>query len=282
MSTTLENKVVTVKVIETIKGKPRVMKGARVTIAPVFDESKGTTALKTGITRQEWETRYKAAFGDYDKFYEDFQIVLSEVTRTFDNSELLNELKIALLKNHPWVAISSGEITQHARYVLYDEVEEAKKENLSFEVTLKAYKYLNDMSIVERANFLKLYGFRNTANVAAEVVLKRLKAKADENPKEFVELYEDKTKDLKIMIEDMLSSRMIVKQGGVFYYGTAKEGTPLGASIEQVIEFMRDPKNNELMLQINRAIKGVNPTANTIAPTKEEKEKIKSAKEDKE
>lgn len=278
---TLENKIVTVKVIETIKGKPRVMKGARVTIAPVFDELKGTTALKTGVTRDEWASRYQAAFGDYDKFYSDFQVVLGETTRTFDNSELLNELKIALLKNHPWIAISSGEVTQHARYVLYDEVEEAKKENLSFETTLKAYKYLSEMSIVERANFLKLFGFRNTHNVDSEVVLKRLKAKADESPKDFVELYEDKTKDLKIMIEDMLSSRMIQKKGGVFYYGDAKEGTPLGASIEQVIEFMRDPKNSELMLQINRAIKGVKPNENTVAPSEKEKEKIKSNKEDK-
>lgn len=268
MSTTTEDKIITVKVIETLKGKPRVMKGARVTIAPVFDEAKGTTALKTGITRKEWADRYEKQFGEYDKFYSNFTVVLGDTTRIFDSGELINELIVALLKNHPFIAISSGEIGPHARYVLYDEVEEAKKENINFESELKAYKYLSEMSQVERANFLKLYGFRNTENVSSEVITKRLKDKAQADPKQFVTMYEDKTKDLKIMLEDLQSAKLVKKQGGVFYYGDSKEGTPLGASIEQVIEYMRNPVNSELMLQINRAL---NPTSST---PKKEKDKI--------
>lgn len=244
--------VVTIRVVETIKGRPRVLNGATVVLTPVFDLEKGTGALKTGITREDWEANYKAQFGDYDKFYSNFQIVLGAKTRSFDTSEPLNRLKIALMKSHPWLAATEAEITKDTLFIIFDEVEEAKKENTKFEYELKAYKFLYDMSATDRAQFLKLFGVKNTEKVSSEVILKRLKDKATENPKKFVEMYEDKSKEFKILLEDLLSSRIVKRIGGVYYYGNKEDGISMGITPEQAIEFMKDPKNSDLMLQIKR------------------------------
>lgn len=246
--------VVTVKVIETIKGRPRVLPNARVTLQPVFDRAKGGVTLKTGISRKDWELKYKDRWGDFDKFYADFKIVLSGATRQFDPTDPYNEIVIALLKNHPFVAKDNNSITKDTRFVLYDEVEEAKLENVAFESTLKAYKYLFEMSQAEKTQFLKLYGFKNTESVSPEVVAKKLKNEAEKDSKKFVELFEDKAKDLKILINDLLSNSIIRKVGGVIYFGSSSEGIPMGSSIEQAVEFLKDPKHGDLLKQLSKLL----------------------------
>lgn len=242
--------IVHIKVVETIKGKPRVAEGARVGLSPVFDTEKGSSTLKTGVSRADWEKFYKETFGDYDKFYAEFTVMLTNQPRQFDMSEIKNKLVVALLRNHPWVAKDSGEITQNTLYLLYDEVEEAKKENKAFDYELKAYKYLYDMSANEKAQFLKLFGYKRTESVNPEVISKRLKDKAKEDPKLFVETYEDKAKDIRIMIEDLLQYGIVKRIGGVFYFGKVQDGIPMGSTIEQAVEFIRDPKNNALVDQL--------------------------------
>ena len=255
METEVKDKLVTIRVIETVKGRPRVSENARVGISPEFDLSKGTTALKIGISREDWKKFYEPIFGDYDKFYDTFQIMLTNKQRTFDLSEPKNQIIVALLKNHSFVAKSMDEVTQNTLYLIYDEVEEARKENLEFEYELRAYKHMYDMSPVDKAKFLKLFGYRNTETVSPELVAKRLKDKAKEDPKKFVEMYEDKARDIRIMIEEFLSAGILKRIGGVFYFGNAQDGVPMGSTHEQVVEFIRDPKNNDLVDQLLKLLK---------------------------
>lgn len=246
--------VVKVKVIETVKGSPRVLKGARVTISPVFDKEKGGMSLKTGISRSEWEQKFKEKYGDYDKFYDGFKIVLNSGERQFDLEDPYNEIVIALLKNHPWVAQTNDPLTPHHLFQVYDEIEEAKKENKEFEYEMKAMKYLHDMSQTDRADFLKLFGFKNTENTSAELVFKKLRDRVKSDPKLFVEIFEDKSKEYKILISDLLSKQILKIIGGVHYFGNATDGIPMGSSIEQTVEYLKDPKHNDIVVQLKKLL----------------------------
>jgi hypothetical protein len=254
MSETAIQESITIKVVETVKGRPRVMEGARVGLRPVFDLEKGTNALKTGISREEWKEYYFPTLGDYDKFYADFMVILTNQPRTFDLAEPLNKITAALLRNHPYVATDSTKINKDTLFVLYDEVAEAKKENKAFEHELTAYKYLHDMSQIERAQFLKLFGVRNTENVTPEIVSKRLKDKAKDNPKLFVEMYEDKNREIKILVEDLLQKHIVKRVGGVYMFGDGSDAITLGLTIEQCVEFVKDPKNNSLVVQFTKLL----------------------------
>lgn len=245
---------VKLKVIETSKGSPRVLAEARVTIAPVFDKERGGLALKTGITKEDWDKGYKEQFGEYDKFYADFRVVLTGTTRSFDTSDTYNKIIVALLKNHPWIAKPGDELTQNHLFTIYDEIEEARKENIEFEYEMKAMKYLSDMSAADRANFLRLFGVRNTDTSSGEIIFKRLRDIVKEKPKSFVEAFEDKNKEYKILINDLISSHIVKVSGGVHYFGKAEDGVPLGSSKEQVVEYLKNPKHNDMLLQMQRML----------------------------
>lgn len=263
-----DRELVTVKVLETIKGQPRVRKGARVTLEPFYDSNGSGSLVVTGVSRKEWDSKYKEMYGDYDAFYkgkrdaitgktyEGFKVVLTDLTRTFDMSDPLAQVSVALIKAHPWVANTETEITQESRYIVYDEVEVAKRENKTFEYELKAMKYLADMSTTERGEFLKLFGFKNTDSTKPELVMKRLKDQVKSNPQLFAEMYQDPSKEIKILLADLISNKILKRIGGVLYFGNdAVTGIALGTTNEQAVEFLRNPKHSDLYVQLERMLK---------------------------
>lgn len=207
-----------------------------------------TGKIITGLT-EEKEKELSEILGwdlkPHSKFWHDYSVVLNEHGTVLDLSDPVQELQYRVLLTKTEVANSPDEIKPYSVYVMYNEEIEAEKANKSFDYELSAYSYIKEMSEEERANFLKLFGFR-TRNMSPSIIKKTLKDRADKDPKGFVELYEDKNKTIKILIEDCIHNGVITVKNGAYYFGEDM----LGADINLAIAKIKAPKSSDLRLAI--------------------------------
>ncbi len=183
------------------------------------------------------------------KFWDDYKVVLNDRGLVLDLSDPVQELQYHVLSTKSDIAKSSSEIKPQCIYLMYNEEVEAVKANKQFDYELSAYSYIKEMSEEERSDFLKLFGMR-TRDLSPTVIKKSLKEKADSDPKYFVELYEDKNKHLKILIEDCIQYRVIEVKTGAYYFGEDM----LGADMSLAINKLKIPKNSDLVLAIKRRL----------------------------
>jgi hypothetical protein len=183
------------------------------------------------------------------KFWDEYKVVLNDKGMILDLNDPVQELQYYVLGTKSEIAKSSSEIKPQCIYMMYNEENEAIKANKQFDYELSAYSYIKEMSEEERADFLKLFGIR-TRDLSPTVIKKSLKEKADGDPKYFVELYEDKNKFIKILVEDCVQYRVIEVKTGAYYFGEDM----LGADINLAINKLKTPKNSDLVLAIKRRL----------------------------
>ena len=207
----------------------------------------------TGLTPEK-EAEISAKLDGLDlspksPFWIGFTIVIPDKGVILDLTDPIQELQYYVLCTKSDIAVSQDKVKAHSTYVMYNEEIEAEKANKEFDYELSAYSYIKDMSEEDRANFLKLFDFR-TRNMSPTVIKKTLKQKADENPKFFVELYEDKNKVVKILIKDCVQYGVILIKTGAYYFGEDMLGADLNLSIVKI----KNPKNADLRLAIEKRL----------------------------
>jgi hypothetical protein len=240
--------LVTIKPVETVKGKPRILSGARRTLAPFFGFA---GELITGVSREDAKRIGDELGVTIDRaFWTNFAVILTDKPKTFDTSDPFCELQVLFLKAHPEVANSMNDIVNETSYVIYDEVEEAKKENKKFESVLNAYAYIKEMTITERAEFLTLFGVK-TENLADEVIMKKLKEKADNNSVLFCDMFEDKNREMKVFIAKLVRYEVLRKNGEALFYGDLM----LGGNMELAIEFLKNTDHQETLVGLKKVLK---------------------------
>ncbi len=182
-------------------------------------------------------------------FWTEFTIVIDSKGSVLDLSDPIQELQYWLLTTKSDIATSKDKIKPHSVFVMYNEEYEANKDNVKFDYDLSAYSYIKEMSEEDRANFLKLFGYR-TRNMSPSVIKKTLKDKADSDSKYFVELYEDKNKIIKILIQDCVHYGVIAIKNGAYYFGEDM----LGADLNLAINKIKTPKNADLRLALEKRL----------------------------
>lgn len=212
-----------------------------------------TAKRVTGIPKDREEELSKALNGldlsPNSSFWEEFTVVLDNKGTMLDLTDPIQEIYYYILTTKSDIATSTDKVKPHSIFVMYNEEVEAEKENKKFEYELAAYSYLKDMSEEERANFLKLFDFK-TRNMSPSVIKKTLKQKADDDPKFFVELYEDKNKIIKVLIKDCVQNGVVSLKNGAYYFGEDM----LGADINLAIAKIKNPKNADLRLAIEKRL----------------------------
>lgn len=211
-----------------------------------------TGKIVTGLTKEkEFELGEKLGvdLSPNSKFWHEYKIVLNDQGTILDLSDPIQELQYIVLSTKSAIATATDTIKPYSVFVMYNEEVEAEKDNKMFDYELSAYSYIKEMSEEDRANFLKLYGLR-TRNMSPSVIKKTLKDKADKDAKSFVELYEDKNKILKILIEDCVQYRIITIKNGAYYFGEDM----LGADLSLTINKLKNPKSADLRLALEHKL----------------------------
>lgn len=229
---------VIVEPIASSSGKKRVLPGAKKTIACTLDKFGN---IKHGFTKEEvaeYENEHSITMDR--AYWADFRVVLSDSSKTFDLSNPHHRLHVKFLRQHPMVADIGEAITQKTIYRMIDEEFEADKAAGKLENKTIAYKYLESMDADDARGFLRLYGVKGD-KLSKNVIMKRLNENLEDNVDKFIKLFEDKNKDWKILLKELVTFEVVRKNKTHFYWGEIH----LGENEEIAVTFLRDKENQE-------------------------------------
>ena len=160
-----------------------------------------------------------------------------------------DELKYMVLKAHQRVANSEMERfdSPFAEYVMTSEEQEAKVENKKSKLKRKAYKVFSNMSTTEMKDVLKVMGKRAGDDSSVDFVESQLDKIVTDDPQNFLNTVEDPTFAMRAFIDDCISSRVLVKNGTKYQL---PGGDVVGYALEQTIEYLQNPSNQEVYLDL--------------------------------
>lgn len=212
----------------------------------------------TGLTKEDEERLEKALFlkpGDlssYNKvFWSKFEILIPKEGRVLDLSSPMQELEYKMLCVHDLVANTEDAKTDNptADYVMSSINQVAKAEASKFEIKEEAfdlYRKLKGHS--HKIAVLKVLGKRVSSDVTEDFVKSQLGKIIEETPEKFIEVVKDPNLDTKVLIMDAVANRILKQEGGK--YTVIGDAEPLGYSLNDTIDFLKDPSNQQVLINI--------------------------------
>ena len=217
---------------------------------------KGTGVLNTGLTEDDerrLEKKMHMSPGTLSKYNKDywtmFRIDVPKEGITLDTNNPEEEVKYLVLKAHQRVANSEMERfdTPFAEYVMTSVEQEAKMENKKSKLKRKAYKVFSNMSTTEMKDVLKVMGKRAGDDASVDFVESQLDKIVTDSPQDFINTVEDPTFAMRAFIDDCIASRVLVKNGTKYQL---PGGDVVGYTLEQTIEYLKNPDNQEVYLDL--------------------------------
>ena len=222
--------------------KPQVLEGARRTLSPVSGKG-GVEDYGTDKVIMD-----KLAFCT-PEYLKEYTQVLTHRTQKFNVHESEDLFRLNYLRTQPEVANNASEITDKTSHVIWDEVEEAKESNKSFDWLFKAFECIKSMSEAEKARFCRFFGV-NTYNISPDLIMTRLIDHANDDPKAFVVLFEDKNKSHKEFLMELIEHRVVRRDKLAYFYGDFV----LGATEDLTISFLKDPSQQDMFVALKGAL----------------------------
>lgn len=211
--------------------------------------------LNTGLTEEEAEELGKAIKHDLSKestYWHDFKVAMTDKDLILNLEEPKDLIKYKALLVHPLVANSVNDVHPKAMYVIYNESEEAKNRNAVAGIKIKASVLYSKLTIDQKKDILRLYpNTYNTRNVSNEIIEARLFEHVETNPEKFVRLVEDKKRDMKVFLKDLVTNKILRKNKNAYYYGD----DVLGHDEESTITHLDSPENQSLKVALMQELK---------------------------
>lgn len=211
----------------------------------------------TGLTieqAREFEKKLGYKEGQLDPmstFWDTFAIKIGKKDLIINTDTPEGELQYYFLKKHKRVADGVKNINPSTDYVLVDKDMEATEANKVNKVKREAYRALDKMSLEEMRKCLRLFGIKPD-NLSNEVVEAKLNENIEKDPAKFIRVWvENPNKEINFIIEEALSKNIIRKNRATYYFGT----DVIGNGIEDVISFLKDKKNSDILAAIMGEIK---------------------------
>jgi hypothetical protein len=210
----------------------------------------GKTGYKTGLTKEE-ETQFEEVLnlkkGELARKNGDFwhmQEVRIKNKVVLDLSDDNDYLKFRWLTDSTRVCPSLTLVNKYpnAEYVLIDEQAEAKKESIDIDWEVKAMEHFMSLSTEEKRGILKLYGSPSD-NVNEDMVKTALYKKVKIDFERFVKTIEDKDRETRIFIEELLEHDVVTKQKNFYKNGD----DTIGNTTDDVLEYLKNPKNSSII-----------------------------------
>jgi len=192
--------------------------------------------------------------------------------RTFGKDMYLNiadpmdEVRYLFLMNHKHVKNSLLEHKATAKFVLINKEEEAKRENTMNEAKLEAMTEFTKLTPNEMRKCLRLYG-RNATSLSDQIVKNRLFAIVEGNPAGFLQRWvNNEQRETEYILEAALAANIIRRTNNLYKYG----GDIIGHSLGEAIEFLDNPKNQDIKIVISKQIEA----KSFVEPQEPEQEEI--------
>ena len=217
---------------------------------------KGTGVLNTGLTEEDerrLENKMNMSPGTLSRYNKDywtmFKVDVPKEGTILDLAFPEDELKYMVLKAHQRVANSEMERfdSPFAEYVMTSEEQEAKVVNKKSKLKRKAYKVFSNMSTTEMKDVLKVMGKRAGDDASVDFVESQLDKIVTDDPQNFLTTVEDPTFAMRAFIDDCIASRVLVKNGTKYQL---PGGDTVGYTLEQTIEYLKNPDNQEVYLDL--------------------------------
>jgi len=146
------------------------------------------------------------------------------------------------------------------RYALVEESFENEKKASKADNKKKAYKLLGALEVSndKMLSFLKVYGKRVDSNSKRDFLVGLLDEIIEKDIEGFIKLAEDKTFDVKLLLEDAVEAGALTKTGKEYYLPggdklSANDKTP--ATVTNAVAYLTDPANQDILLQLKARVK---------------------------
>ena len=185
------------------------------------------------------------------EFWTTFAVQLGKRDLILDTNKPYDELKYLFLKNHKRVADGMNALNPSKDYLLINKDSEAEETNKRNKVKRDAYRELDKMSIEDMRKCLRLYGMKSDS-MSDELVEAKLSEQIESAPDKFIMKWvNNPNKEMNWMIEEALSKNILRKNRAQYYFGTDL----IGNGIEDVIAYLKDKKNQDILISIKNELK---------------------------
>ena len=219
-------------------------------LAPYFTRS---GRIYTGLIKADEDRLSKVLGFDLSpgsELWSNFFIRTGATDLYLDLNDPMDELRYLFLKNHKRVKTSLLETKASANFVLLNKDEEAKRSNLYNRVKRDAMKEFDRLSAEDIRKVLRLFG-HSAESLSNEVAESRLFEIVEGNPQMFLDKWvNNKSRETEVLIEKAISKNVVRKNKNVYRYGT----DIIGHSRQDAIDFMENPKNQDLRIAIMQQI----------------------------
>ncbi len=227
-------------------------------LAPYYTISGG---IYTGLdSKKEKELNKTQVYRGVDlaptsDFWSTYYIRIGDNGLVLDLGRPDDLLRYYFLKGHKDIKSSSSDNKPSAKYMLVDELEEAKKQNVAAEKKVMAMKEYASMTPTEKRAALRLYNI-NSEDISPELVDSQLFSRIDRYPEKFIKKWvENEHRETEVILLRSIAAGIVKKRGGSHWLGDPKTGELLGRSFEDAVLFLEDKKNQETRLVIKKQLK---------------------------
>ena len=223
-------------------------------VGPYFTRS---GSLYTGLSKEDARRLEQALdkeegeLSPNSDFWTTFAVKLGKRDLILDTEKPLDELQYLFLKNHKRVADGLSNMGPSKDYVLINKDAEAEQSNRINKIKREAYRELDKMSIEDMRKCLRLYGMKSDT-MSNELVEAKLTEQVETAPEKFMMKWvNNPNKEMNFIIEEAVAKNILRKNRTQYFFGTDM----IGNGIEDVIDYLRDKKNQDILLAIKQELK---------------------------
>lgn len=211
--------------------------------------------LITGLTEEEEDRLGKALDKNLHKksdFWLDYFVSITGEELVLNTEYPEDELKYLLLKSHFRVQPDPNKNNPRADYVIHSTLDDAKKTVSIGKIKVQAYTAYNQLTMQDKRDLLKLYpGYSRTDNVVDDIIESNLLKEMDKDYEKFIKRVEDKDRNSKVLVEELVAHKILLKNKNMYKYGE----DVLGHNLESTISHLNDPKNQGLKIALMQELK---------------------------
>jgi len=198
-------------------------------------------------------------------YWKDYFVRVGSDDVFIETEDPLDELKYLFLKNHRRVKSSMFERKATADYLLINKDEEAKRENIINKAKIDAISGFKQMSVTDMRKALRLFG-QNAENASSELIENTLFKIIESNPEMFMSKWVNNPyREMEVVLEQAISKNIIRRNKNIYRYGSEV----IAYSVQEAIDFLNNPKNQDIKIAVLNAIQAKDYIATNEAPQEE-------------
>ena len=233
--------------------RPIVFPEAKI-VTTVLQKPDGT--FDTGHTKEELE-EYKVLELSKE-FLSNFSFIITGKGKTLDLDKEYDRFIYRLLRTSSFITFDKNAIQPSHKFYIENEVKIDDEKASSHRYSTLAGNVVESMTPQEQREFLFLYG-ENPNNKSNNAVYNLIYERLKKDPEKFMRMYEDKTREYRVILNKLVQYGIVRKKAGTYIYGDYT----IGLSESSAIEFMTKSDNVDLYNEFRTQI------------AEKEKEKVK-------